>query len=257
MRVPIVGLIVGLLVVGAVGVRLPADSGISSFASVNAASFADQPVAPGSLVSGFGAELAENTVAAKSLPLPRELECVQVLVNGEPAPLQVVSPGQINYVVPQKTPLGTATVEVLREGKVVARGVVLVWQVSPGLFTRDGSGGGQGAVANADWSLNSAEKPAQAGEFIHIFGTGAGTVSPPVPDGAAAPTEPLSRTAAAPEVFIDGQRAEVSFSGLAPGMAATWLIDARIPPGVTPGPALSLRVRVAGRYSNRVTIAVR
>ncbi|HXE76454.1 MAG TPA: hypothetical protein VNN18_12590 [Candidatus Xenobia bacterium] len=257
MRFRSVCLFAGLLVIGAAGLRAPAAPDIGLFASVNAASFSDQPVAPGSLVSGFGAGLAEHTVTAKSLPLPRELDAVQVLVNGEPAPLQMVSPGQINYVLPQKTPLGTATVEVTRKGEVVARGVVLVWQVSPGLFTRGGGGGGQGAVANADWSLNSEEKPARPGEFIHIFGTGAGAVTPPVPDGAAAPSEPLSRTVSVPEVLIDGQRAEVSFSGLAPGMAATWLIDARIPPGVTPGPGVSLRVRLAGRHSNRVTIAVR
>ncbi len=247
---------IGLLVLAGAGLRLTADEEVGPFASVNAASFADQPVAPGSLVSGFGAELAENTVAAKALPLPRELDSVQVLVNGEPAPLQLVSPGQINYVLPQKTSLGTAPADVIRNGEVAARGVVLVWQVSPGLFTRDGSGGGQGSTANADWSLNSEEKPAHPGEFIHIFGTGAGAVRPPVGDGAAAPSEPLSRTTATPEVYVGGVRAEVSFSGLAPGMAATWMIDARIPAAVTPGPAVSLRVRMAGRFSNRVTIAI-
>ena len=250
-------LTVGLLVAAGAGLQLIADEEVSPFVSVNAASFADQPVAPGSLVSGFGAGLAEKTVAAKALPLPRELDDVQVLVNGEPAPLVFVSPGQINYVVPQQTSLGTATAEVVRKGEVVARGVVLVWQVSPGLFARDGSGEGPGSIANADWSLNSAEKPAQRGEFIHIFGTGAGEVKPPVGDGAAATGDPLSRTTATPEVYVGGLRAEVSFSGLAPGMAATWQIDAVIPPTVEPGPAVSLRVRIAGRFSNRVTVAIR
>lgn len=250
-------LIVAFLVMAAAGLRLIADEEVSPFASVNAASFADQPVAPGSLVSGFGARLAEKTVVAKSLPLPRDLDGVQVLVNGEPAPLQFVSPGQINYVLPQKTSLGTADTEVVRKGEVVARGVVLVWQVSPGLFSRDGSGEGPGKVANADWSPNSTEKPAQAGEFIHIFGTGAGGVTPPVADGVAAPGDPLSRTTATPEVYVGGLRAEVSFSGLSPGMAATWQIDAVIPAAVEPGPAVSLRVRIGGRYSNRVTVAIR
>lgn len=230
----------------------------NAFATVNAASFArDKPLAPGCLVAGFGTDLAETSQAAQATPLPRQLAGTKVLVNGEEAPLLFVSPSQINYVLPDLTSRGTATAEVVHAGQRIATSMLLVWDVSPALFSRAGNGYGQGTILNDDWSANSPENPAQRGKNIHIYGTGAGRVVPRVAAGVSAPAEPLSRTLTRPQVYVGGQPAEVLFSGLAPGLVAIWQIDAIIPSNVTPTTTTSLRVSLQDRDSNFVTLAVR
>ena len=60
-------------------------------------------LAPGSLGAIFGLNLAAQAVTAPSLPLPTTLGGVRVLVNGSPAPIHYVSPGQITFQVPYET----------------------------------------------------------------------------------------------------------------------------------------------------------
>ncbi len=71
----------------------------SSSSVVNAASY--QPVlAPGSIATTFGKNLAVGTEEAKSLPLPRILGGTVVRVGQTLAPLFYVSPDQINFQFP-------------------------------------------------------------------------------------------------------------------------------------------------------------
>src|SRR5207253_277077 len=68
---------------------------------LNGASFAKgQPVSPGSLVSLFGTDLAASLAQADSVPLSTAIGGVSVTFNGIKAPLDFVSPGQINAQVP-------------------------------------------------------------------------------------------------------------------------------------------------------------
>src|ERR1035438_7047647 len=67
-------------------------------AVVNAASY-DRTIAPDSLATIFGANLARTTASATLDPngqLPTELASTNVEINGILAPLVYVSPGQIN-----------------------------------------------------------------------------------------------------------------------------------------------------------------
>src|SRR5580698_9419514 len=68
---------------------------------VNSASYTG-PVEPASLISIFGSNLAAVTqpVAASVTPLPTGVGGTSVSVNGIPAPLLFVSPGQINAQMP-------------------------------------------------------------------------------------------------------------------------------------------------------------
>ena len=53
------------------------------------------------------------------------------------------------------------------------------------------------SAVHQDFSgMISADRPARPGEIIHLYGTGFGVVTPPVPDGVPAPSTPLSRTVA-------------------------------------------------------------
>jgi uncharacterized protein (TIGR03437 family) len=56
-----------------------------------------------------------------------------------------VSPRQISFLVPDGTVAGTATVEVARDGKVLARGPLPVRDVAPALFAINSTGQGVAA----------------------------------------------------------------------------------------------------------------
>ena len=71
-------------------------------------------VAPASLGSIFGANLASTTQQAISQPLPLSLGGVSLTVqdsagNSAGAPLLYVSPGQINFLMPPGMATGVAT----------------------------------------------------------------------------------------------------------------------------------------------------
>jgi len=125
--------------------RLPAQE----VAVVSAASFAEGfPVAPDSIASAFGENLAPATAAATETPLPTVLSGVSVtLVDSAGVshlcPLFFVSPGQINFLVPAEVAVGTAEVRVgpaapgVRvEGSAgIPTGEVAIAAVGAGLFT--------------------------------------------------------------------------------------------------------------------------
>jgi uncharacterized protein (TIGR03437 family) len=75
-----------------------------------------------------------------------------------------------------------------------------------------------------------------------------GPVENAPPTGAPAPASPLARTTATPEVRIGGQPAQVLYSGLAPGFAGLYQINAAIPAGVAAG-AQPLTIATGGRSS--------
>src|ERR1035438_1745915 len=69
---------------------------------VNAASF-QAPVAPGSVISVFGQNLAGDTYQASSTPLPTMLGATSVTVSGVPVPLIYVGASQINAQLDRKS----------------------------------------------------------------------------------------------------------------------------------------------------------
>jgi uncharacterized protein (TIGR03437 family) len=131
---------------GAVGMAQPP----KTLAVFNSASGATQ-VAPGSIASAFGKQIGASTEAAHSLPLTTTLGGVSVSVMDSAkvsrlAPLFYVSPNQINFVVPDATATGMATVTIMNGDAVPPSTTMPVTVVGPGLFTANSQGTGVAAA---------------------------------------------------------------------------------------------------------------
>jgi len=220
----------------------------------NASSFATGSFAPGTIVSIFPAASPSTSSTAilsaspaanfndlpNPLPLPTTLGDVQALVNGQPAPLFYVAPGQINLPLPSNLPTsGTVDLQVVSKStaRIFGSTEISLSAVSPGLFTLRADGNGQlAAINNPSGTVNTASSPLVRGQYITFFGTGQGPVPNAPPDGTLATG--ITPTADTPRVVIGGvelQSTDVQYSGLAPGLIGVWQINVRVPQEVTAG----------------------
>ncbi len=236
-------------------------------AVANGASFLDQPVASGSLVTLFGNDLAAAQVPAGVIPLPTTLSDASVTFNGIPAPLLLVSQHQINAQLPWDVlaageTSGMAQVVVTRNGVASPPFQFPVAEFGPGIFSLQ-SGMGQAAAINPDGTLAGpagsvsgvALHPAKPGDTIVVFATGLGAVTPPIDNGAA-PGSVLRNAATMPTILVGGVAAQVAFAGLSPQFVGVNQINVVVPivpkAGVVP-----LQIKDGDVIStDKVTIAV-
>jgi uncharacterized protein (TIGR03437 family) len=220
-------------------------SGPVVMATVSSASYLPN-VAPGGFVSIFGSGLiatpAEDwTNAITGGNLPTELGGVTVRINGAWASIAYVSATQINCILPSSVPAGTMNVEIATPLGGMSPEVTVA-AVAPAFFTYQASGT-EYAVAvfnqtslvyvNAPGAIpGETSRPAMAGDYLQIFGTGMGPTSPGAPDG-------VVLTMAYPAniqnfaVTIGGLSAPVIFGGLV--YAGVYQVDIQVPAGVAGG----------------------
>ncbi len=250
-----------LFVIPAADSQFPAPAPVVN-AVVNSASYTSG-VAPGEMVTLFGtglgpAQLQPLTLDANGL-LSTEVAGVRVLFEGIPAPILYVSSLQAAAMAPYFVAnLQTVHVQVEYQGNRSAAFVAPVVPASPGIFTRNEQGTGQGSILNQDGhTANSAAMPAPAGSIVSLYLTGEGQTSPPGFDGKLA-LSILPKPAQKVSVTIGGVPAEVDYAGAAPDLVAgTMQINARIPSGVAPGPAVSVAVTIGtATTASNVTLAV-
>lgn len=106
---------------------------------------------------------------------------------------------------------------------------------SPGLFTADASGKGQGAILNQDGSVNTPNNPAQVGSVVALFGTGEGATNPSGTDGKLAGL-PLPMPLLPVQVLVGGVPADLLYASGAPTEVAGVLqINVRVPSAVAAG----------------------
>lgn len=193
---------------------------------VNGASF-EPLVSSGLLVSTFGTELAESTVAASSVPLPTNLNGVTVLFDGVEAPLYFVSEGQINAQIPFG--LAADKVEVVvgtPEGRSEPLTCALL-PAAPGIFTLDSDGKGTPILLSPAFAVLPTAAPSQR---LILYATGLGETAPAALTGTGGSgEEPFNRVVDLPEVYIGGRQAEVEFAGLAPGFVGVYQLNVVAP----------------------------
>ena len=207
----------------------------------NAANFTPitNAYAPGELVSLYG-NFGVSAQTAQTLPIATALGGVQVFVNGLAAPVDYVSPNQINAWIPYEISgdyFATFQVEVNSSKSNTV--TVYADNSSPGIYTLTESGLGAGAIQHADYSLVTEASPAVPGETVLLYMNGLGTVTPAVADGAAAGSgDSLSYSDEynAGNIFInldDGTGnlppVDVAFAGLTPDSAGLYQVNFTLP----------------------------
>ena len=242
---------------------------------VNISTYAQEPVPAGGIAAIFGSQFAPTGTFAQltSVPLPTTLGGTQVLVNGIPAPLFFVSPGQINFQVPYSLSAGSLnTVQVVASGTQGNLRALPVNGNSPRLLTKIGA---YGAIVNAaDNSLAVpstikdavfATHPSKPGDVIVIYGIGFGQTSPLAMEGqasnsgsAASPLQIIRNVTVTFGGGFSGRASTVvpSFVGLTPTAAGLYQVNVTVPADTTLGPAVPVSIVVNGVQSNAVNLAI-
>jgi uncharacterized protein (TIGR03437 family) len=239
LRRPVLKIVVCLLTGSSLAWAQSAAPAISPNGIVNAADYTPA-IAPGALIAVFGDSLASKTSTATNTPLPTMLDGSSVEVNGQAIPLFFVSTQQINAQMPFGV-VGQVQVRVRTAAGLSAGVTVAVAATAPRLFTKTMDGKGEPIlVHSADWSSVSAASPARPGEYLLLFLTGLGAVSPAIPAGQAGGDNgkngPLNQLPAGALTITMGDRpAPVLFAGLAPGWVGLYQVNFQAPADMPSG----------------------
>jgi uncharacterized protein (TIGR03437 family) len=230
---------------------------------VNAATMQPGPVAPGEMVVLFGAGLGPAQLQPAQVEnngfLSKTLSGTRVLFNGIPSPLIYTLQNQVAAVVPYAVTAGPGTVAVqVQTANYTSASInVSVTPSNPGIFSTNGSGTGQGAILNQNYSANSSRNPALKGSQIIIYSTGAGINPANFLDGAVVSgTSALAPFSVA--VNIGGIPASVTYAGSAPGFVSGVLqVNVQLPTSLPSGD-LPVVLTVGGIASqNGITVSVK
>ncbi len=211
-------------------------------AVVNAANNQPGGVAPGELISIYGAGIGPVTPAGLQLTtngtVSTNLANTVVLFDGVAAPLTYVSANQINAIVPYQVAGRTSTnVVVQRAGVNSASLNIQVAGTAPAIFSLNQGGAGQGAILNQDATVNGTARPAAKGSVVSIFATGEGALMPGGVTGTVTGTTgPFPKPVADVSLTIGGAPATIQYAGEAPGLVSGVMqINAVIPQNAASG----------------------
>jgi uncharacterized protein (TIGR03437 family) len=255
----------------AVGPSVPV---VNAGGVVNAGSYTAQGVAPGSIVSIFGTNLAAATASASTIPLPTTLgDVTTVTFNGIPAGLYFVSQTQINAQLPfdvlSGQDSGTVAIVVTRGTGTSQPQNVTVTPASPGIFTTSANGLGQafaydnttGALAapggTSIGSFATAPISVSSGDAVIVACTGLGSVTPSIDDYVAASDGIFRYTVLTPTVLIGGVAATPVYSVLSPQFVSEYQIGVVPDPATPTGDAVPIQIQIGGvTTTDQVMIAV-
>jgi len=226
---------------------------ISSGGVLSSGDYLGSP-AQGLLVSIFGDALADGSLGATGLPLPRQLGSTNVVVSGLSLPVLFVSEKQVNVFIPFELAVNAPHQLIVRRGNAGSVPVpIAIFENQPAILATAGNGAGQGHIYRIDKSsaqiLADSTSPAKAGDSLVIYMVGLGPVTPPIKSGDPAPLTILEPINGTPSVTIGGVPAQVFFAGLTPGSTGLYQMNVVVPAGITPGKQVPVTALVNGRAS--------
>ncbi len=229
---------------------------------VSAASYAG-PVAPGTLVAIFGSNFTDpgNVLLANALPWPSQLGGTSVAIAGVTAPVFVVTPGQINAMLPFDLAVNTdLPIIVTRNNAISAPQSVSMVSALPSVFTQNQSGQGLGAIIilhpDGSWNMAGSGNSATAGDTLEIYCTGLGDTNPRAVAGFPATASPLLWAIDTVTLAVGGVNVPVSYYGLVPGLAGLFQVNATLPTGIAPSPQSPVVLSQGSSVGATVTIPI-
>jgi uncharacterized protein (TIGR03437 family) len=230
---------------------------------VSAAPATGTAVAPGSLATAFGTDLANKHAGATPLPLPTSFGGTSVSIQDSSgakslAPLLYVIPTQVNFEVPRGVAAGAATVTITSGDGQQSVANVQIAAVAPGLFEADSSGLAAGYVvlyhANNTQTVEQLFTLTSAGDvlaspvslgsttdraFLFLFGTGIQAA------GAAGVT-----------VSVGGTNAPVSFAGPQGQFIGVDQVNVQLPATLKGKGNVTINLTANGVAANPVNITI-
>jgi uncharacterized protein (TIGR03437 family) len=231
-------------------------------AVVNAGSYAAGPISPGEMVVIWGSSLGAPAVTPLQVgsdgQIATSLSGTSVLFDGEPAPLVYSSQNQTSAMVPYGVDGNSETsIQVEYEGIRSAPFIAGVVKSSPGLFTLNTSGQGQGAILNQDGAVNGPANPASRGSVVSVFGTGGGQTVPACGLGRMADPVDTRSVQLPVTASIGDQDAKVLYAGSAGGQVCGLLqVNLRVPPSAPVSGAVPVAITIGSSSQSGVMIAV-
>lgn len=221
------------------------------------------PFSAGQLISIYGSQLGSAAGAGPQLGPDGIVGTLnhgtRVLFDGLPAPILFARADQINTAIPCALSGHSITQMVVENhGVQTAPMTIPLNEAAPGVFTANGTGAGQGAILNQDYSINGPSNPASRGSTVMIYATGLGPTSPFCTDGKIYEDQ-LPQAVLPVVVGFGNEGAPVSYAGQAPfAVSGGSQINAVIPADAQTGAAVSVTLLVSGQYSRPgVTMAIK
>jgi uncharacterized protein (TIGR03437 family) len=212
-------------------------------------------VAPGSIISIFGQNLASTVQVGPVNPLSQSIAGTTVTVNDLILPLMFVSQGQINAQLPSSLTPGNYTLEIENAGSPNISGTFTAARNAPGLFFQTINTVNYAMALHADGSMVSTASPAVAGETISLLGTGFGPYQQTVLDGFY-PPNPAPAVEDSVSLSV-GSAKPTSTSTAAPGFVGVDLTQFDVPSGLASGTSVPVLVTINGVESNTVMLPVK
>ena len=212
---------------------------------LNGASFGREPatskaIAPDSVAVARGNTLANTTQQSQRLlngTFPTNVAGTTVTVNGRGAQIFFVSPGQVNFLVPPETEIGTADVVVTNSEDFSSRTSAPTLRGAPGVFTKDGDGTGDGVILNSESLQEGPFDPTSGNLRLTLFATGA-------------------RNATQTLVVLGGRVVNAEAVIASPDMAGLDEVHVLVPRDLRGAGTIDLFVQSDGRASNSASLTL-
>jgi uncharacterized protein (TIGR03437 family) len=244
---------------GTLTITPAAASGPVVKAVVNGASYL-KTVAPGSWISVY-VDVTASALSQASGTLPTILGGFRVLAGTRAMPLLAIIPlspsgTQINAQLPYEVAPGNVGITVEQNGVASAAFPATVQASAPGIFLfGDNRAVAQNLAPNGSVSVNTADNPIPAGDYIILYLTGQGPLDNAVATGAAASGSPLSVPTLPYSATLGDTAIPIAFLGMTPGNIALAQANIQIPRNTPPG-TYTLSVKIGEAVSNAPVITV-
>ncbi len=225
----------------------PPPAVVSCFAS-SAGRVPSMFLAPGELITitggGFGPSSVIYTAPGADGMYPLSADGFSVTMGGVSAPIIALARGLIAVQAPFELASQTlsgqpAAIQVSQNGQMFQTIPFLVGVSVLNMFDTGDRGNSLNlpalAALNQDGTVNSAANPAAPGSFVSVFGSGAGTLSPPLVTGGVSPIPPAGLLSTSGLYSGCAGCAGIEYLGSAPELS-TSLVQINVQlPGTIPG----------------------